>query len=177
MCRDCLTLKKRKLKKESYRRTCSSPGVTVPGRITPVPLTVPKCTWKTGLRVRPDDCNRVFNTSRGQVTIAPTVPLHLQFDHINGMNNCSIHLCSNNCISKYILQKCKERYDFITGLSTLQIWRQRVMSLFFSPITTPGNWHSSALNNYGQTPVSSTTAEIPVTSGACGFLPRGLIVL
>lgn len=64
----------------SYRRTCSSPGETVvpvPGRITPVPLRVPSWTWKTGRRVRPEDCNRVFNTSRGQVTMAPTVPLHL----------------------------------------------------------------------------------------------------
>lgn len=68
--------------KPSYRRTCSSPGVTVPGRITPapVPLKVPSWTWKTGLRARPEDCSRVFSTSRGQVTIAPTVPLHLQID-------------------------------------------------------------------------------------------------
>lgn len=68
--------------KPSYRRTCRSPGVTVPGRITPapVPLKVPSWTWKTGLRARPEDCSRVFSTSRGQVTIAPTVPLHLQID-------------------------------------------------------------------------------------------------
>lgn len=64
-------------KQTSYRSTCSSPGVTVPGRITPAPLRVPSWTWKTGRRVRPDDCNRVFNTSSGQVTMAPTVPLHL----------------------------------------------------------------------------------------------------
>lgn len=71
--------------KPSYRRTCSSPGVTVPGRITPapVPLKVPSWTWKTGLRARPEDCSRVFSTSRGQVTIAPTVPLHLQIDDIH----------------------------------------------------------------------------------------------
>lgn len=71
------------LRESSHRRTCSSPGVTVPGRITPVPFRVPSWTWKTGRRVRPEDWNRVFNTSSGQVTMAPTVPLHLQFEHTN----------------------------------------------------------------------------------------------
>lgn len=46
-----------------------------------MPLRVPSWTWKTGLSVTPEDCNRVFNTSRGQVTMAPTVPLHLQIEH------------------------------------------------------------------------------------------------
>lgn len=79
--------------KTSYRRTCSSPGVTVPGRITPVPLKVPSWTWKTGLRARPEDCNRVFNTSRGHVTIAPTVPLHLQ---INDTQKTYKNKCDDN---------------------------------------------------------------------------------
>lgn len=66
-----------KHKKQPYRSTCSSPGVTVPCLMTPVPLRVPSWTWKTGRRERPEDCNRVFSTSRGQVMMAPTVPLHL----------------------------------------------------------------------------------------------------
>lgn len=68
-------------KQTSYRRTCSGPGVTVPGRITLVRLKAPSWAWKTGLSVTPEDCNRVFNTSRGQVMMAPIVPLHLQIDH------------------------------------------------------------------------------------------------
>lgn len=63
----------------TYRSTCNRLGVTAPGRMTPAPplTAAPSCTWKTGLSVRPEDCSLVFSTSRGHVTMAPTVPPHL----------------------------------------------------------------------------------------------------
>lgn len=99
----------------SHRRTCRSPGVTVPGRMTPAPpVRVPSWTWKTGRRVRPEDCNRVFNTSRGQVTMAPTVPLHLQKDYTKIRINRHKQYCTDQCM--YCTLTVNDQHDVVVLL-------------------------------------------------------------
>lgn len=72
------------------------------GLITPAPFRVPNWTWNTGLRVSPEDCNLVFRTSNGQVTMAPMVPLHLRTSrHIQNKIRNKIYftkMCANQTI-------------------------------------------------------------------------------
>ena len=139
----------------SYRRTCSRPG---PGRITPVPLKVPRWTWKTGRRVRPEDCNRVFTTSRGQVTMAPTVPLHLQIDNIEisimGLGVCLVESnvpLANRCVFVMIVQWLTCLEGCAQFLLHDEPNEPRLRTLFFPLIATHMSSQDQAILSSGNT--------------------------